>query len=549
MIKINKDNRLNFFVGVFQKTFPMSNVCLYGHPVVIRCSMTINKNDFLKNSAVSDFRKIFMIEDDQLEINYLSEDEKYIQLHSSLLLRTLDGMVCQVMHKYEQMFPCSFILNIFNNDNPLLNGKKVIVVPSVKAKEATRHILEEIIKSLDPSSELVDHHIIMNNYIDCIVDTLDEQCDSEYLPSKAIKFNNSDTTTQSDPIIDYHDLIMQKFDADSEQEEKIIEKEKVIECIGTSTLSGIIKSNDDFFIFTTGHGLTSSCVPKDNNYSLKDYVWPCSRHERNNLFFKSYGVQTDMIDYFTLSDVAVLEPKEGAIENFYKANKDNFVLKEFISEYKSRNPVVPDKSQIEGSVQYSGCITEGKMEIIGTAYVGREFSNTSGGVVELVSCYERFYLAFPDGTSASADVDGQGRMIMPPAGSQYGDSGSCVTMETTDGTSKIHSFLKGKMNDLNYRLLSPAHFVLEQIRKITDNPDAVFVSLIQKSITSFDTSQLEKSIRNITSQGLQFNSGRRNLLRQQNNVESSQTDTDDETNHSNVESNHADNDFYRCNCS
>lgn len=78
MAKINKDIRLNFFVGVFLKTFLISNVCLYGHPVVIRCSMTINKNDFLKNSAVLDFRKIFLIEDDQLDINYLSEDEKNI---------------------------------------------------------------------------------------------------------------------------------------------------------------------------------------------------------------------------------------------------------------------------------------------------------------------------------------------------------------------------------------------------------------------------------------------------------------------------------------
>jgi hypothetical protein len=371
----------------------MSNVCLFGHPDVISCSMTINKNDFLKNSAVLDFRKIFMIEDNQLEIKYLSEEEKNIQLHSYHLLRTFEGMVCLVMHKYEQMFPCSFILNMFNDDNPSIGGKKIIVVPSVKAKDATMNILEEIMKSFDPSSKLVYHNTIMNYYIDCLVDTLDEQCDSEYLSSRAIKFNNSDRTTQSDPIIGYHDLIMQKFVTDSGEEEKIMENDEVIKCIGTSTLSGIIKSNDDFFIFTTGHGLTSSCVPMNKNYSLKDFVWPCSRHEKNDLFFKSYGVQTDMNDYFTLSDVAVLEPNRDVIENFYKPNKDNFVPKEFISEYKSGNsmyPVVPDKSQIKGSVQYSGCITEGKMKIIGTAYVGRVFSNTSGKVVEIVSYYERF---------------------------------------------------------------------------------------------------------------------------------------------------------------
>ena len=490
MTKIDENIRLELFVGVFLKTFPISNVCLYGHPVVIRCEITIYEDDIMMKHAGLDFKKIFMIDDDkQLKINDPAINDR--RNVDTLSQWTSDILAVQVMYKYEQMFPCSFILNMFNDDNASLNGKKVIVVPSVKAKEATKNILEEIIKSLDPSSEQVDHHKIINNYIDCIVDTLDEQCDLECFPSKAIKFKIRDTTTQSDHHISrYHNLKNQKFAAGKvDEEEKFLENDKVTECIGTSTLSGIIKSNDDFFIFTTGHGLTSSCVPMNKNYSLKDYVWPCSRHENNDLFFRSYGVQTAMNDYFTLSDVAVLEPNRDVIENFYKANKDNFVPKEFISEYKSGNsmyPVVPDKSQIKGSVQYSGCKTEGKMKIIGTAYVGREFLNTSGGVVEIVLYYERFYLAFPDGTSISKSVEIDAndrvrkRMIMPPAGSQYGDSGSCVTMETTDGTRKvvkIHSFLKGKMTNINYRLLSPAHFVLEQMRKIVKKPDAVFVTL------------------------------------------------------------------------
>ena len=107
---------------------------------------------------------------------------------------------------------------------------------------------------------------------------------------------------------------------------------------------------------------------------------------------------------------------------------------------------------------------------------------------------------------------------------------------------KIHSYLKAKMPKSEYRLLSPAHFVLEQMRKITNKPDAVFVSL--------PPSKLEKSMNHITSLGSKFNSGRSILSRQQNKVESIFTD-DDLTipNHSNVESKHADNDFYRCNCS
>ena len=93
-----------------------------------------------------------------------------------------------------------------------------------------------------------------------------------------------------------------------------------------------------------------------------------------------------------------------------------------------------------------------------------------------------------------------------------------------------------------YRLLSPAHFVLEQMRKITNKPDAVFVSL--------PLSQLEKSINHITSQGSEFNSDDDSTIPNHSNVESRHTD--DETNHSNVESRHTDdeaNPICKCNCS
>jgi hypothetical protein len=105
----------------------------------------------------------------------------------------------------------------------------------------------------------------------------------------------------------------------------------------------------------------------------------------------------------------------------------------------------------------------------------------------------------------------------------YVDEGGSVAVKNTKVV-KIHSYLKGKMPESEYRLLSPAHFVLEQMRKITNKPDAVFVSL--------PPSQLEKSINHITSQGSKFNSDDdlRNL------------------NRSDVESNNADNNCYGCNC-
>jgi hypothetical protein len=93
----------------------------------------------------------------------------------------------------------------------------------------------------------------------------------------------------------------------------------------------------------------------------------------------------------------------------------------------------------------------------------------------------------------------------------YVDEGGSVAVENTKVV-KIHSYLKGKMPKSEYRLLSPAHFVLEQMRKITNKPDVIFVSL--------PPSQLEKSINHITSQGSLFNIGQSIISRQQNKVES-----------------------------
>ena len=76
MSKIDKNFRLELFVELFLKTFPMFNVCLYGHPVVIRCEITIYEDDIMMKHAVEDFKKIFMIYDNQLKINDLEINDK-----------------------------------------------------------------------------------------------------------------------------------------------------------------------------------------------------------------------------------------------------------------------------------------------------------------------------------------------------------------------------------------------------------------------------------------------------------------------------------------
>lgn len=57
MCKIDKQVRLDYFKCVFLKIFPISDVCMYGDPIVIRCVITIDKKETFKNLAVIDFKK------------------------------------------------------------------------------------------------------------------------------------------------------------------------------------------------------------------------------------------------------------------------------------------------------------------------------------------------------------------------------------------------------------------------------------------------------------------------------------------------------------
>ena len=476
MTKIDENIRLELFVGVFLKTFPISNVCLYGHPVVIRCEITIYEDDKMMKHAVEDFKKIFMINDGQLNIKYSAI--KSNRNFDTLSPWTLNDMVYEVMYKYEQMFPCSFILNMFNDDNPSLDGTKVIVVPLVRAKEVTINTLREIIRSIHQSITSTIINEIMNEYINCIVGKLDEQCLSEYLP-KEIKFKISEQMTNC-PIID-REIEMSLFDSD---DDSLCFKEAyggVIDSYGMSTFSGVIRSNDDFFIFTTGHGLNDGCTVDSGHYMLKDFMWPTKFREgqiQNDNYFKSNIAKDAKIDTATVSDVCLLQPQKGVKDKFL-AKKQCFIKQDFIKEYnKEGNPVLPNKEQIEGTVQYIGCKSEGEMKIIGTACIGRDFMyKISEGKKQRLLFYERLYVAEPIS-------DKKGECSVP------GDSGACVTKKVTIGDTevvKIHSFLKGtlKGKEISYKLLSPAHFVLEQVKKLLgDDVSPSFVSYKADTMTS-----------------------------------------------------------------
>lgn len=174
----------------------------------------------------------------------------------------------------------------------------------------------------------------------------------------------------------------------------------VIGDTGTSTLSGIIEYNDDYLIFTTGHGLNVECRVDSDYYTLKDFMWPYSiRNEQiqNDEYFKSNIAKDAKMDSATVSDVAVLQPHKDVQDKFL-AKKQCFIKQDFIQAYhKDGNPVLPNREQIEGEVEFSGYKTNyGEMIIKGTACIGREFVyKSSEGKRQRLLFYERLYVAKP----------------------------------------------------------------------------------------------------------------------------------------------------------
>ena len=96
---------------------------------------------------------------------------------------------------------------------------------------------------------------------------------------------------------------------------------------------------------------------------------------------------------------------------------------------------------------------EGKLKVVGSGYA-KEFLGDLG-------MHERFYIAKPDPWFYNDYVSD---WLLGTTMTEEYDSGACVT--TVDD--KIHSFVIGKITGPDqFRLLSPAHFVFEQIKTLT----------------------------------------------------------------------------------
>jgi len=272
-----------------------------------------------------------------------------------------------------------------------------------------------------------------------------------------------------------------------------------------STLSGIVQCDDDLYLITTGNGMSDRCSVDSNDYELVYKIWPSSLVTEDVNQFKTYGgiISVGNIESF-VSDVAILKPKTSDLFGKYSFSKELNYVKSYDEPF--RGMIVPSLPVINETVHvlYSGCKTKGKMKVVGSGYF-RQFLGD-------LCIHERFYIAKPDPWFYNDYVS---EWLLGTTMTEECDSGACVT--TLDD--KIHSFVIGKITGPDqFRLLSPAHFVLEQIKTLTEAKKVKFVkceseegwnSFLQSLSKSFEQARL-RSVAITTSDLEPFNTSTSN---------------------------------------
>lgn len=299
---------------------------------------------------------------------------------------------------------------------------------------------------------------VFERYLDCIVDHLIEQCNDNF-PNLHLEFTCDEVgtinaTKEMRYVIQFH----------NNKEENILDEPLKSLKSPSTTLSGVVLGNNSngekvLYAFTTGHNI--KVHHKIKGYNVVGSVWPSmlSVDTAINILFDSTLPEIDDFNTFKfVSDITVLEPKElRFLFEKVKASSEEISL---ICKYNDENdntPVLPDKLDMLGIVHYRGKRTEGTINVIGYGHCSQWFINSSNKKGQL---YEFFYVAEP---------------IIPVTGSERGDSGAYCFKKSDDDckNDRIHSFLVGKLG--NYMILTPAHFALEQMKKITRNRTLKFV--------------------------------------------------------------------------
>jgi len=478
------------FLGVFQKSFRNSSITIMYDKPITKCSILISAADMIEVEWIHQLRDLLMLSD-QIDINVDNDTDNVDDSENDL---------CDIIiQKYSQYFPCSIILNIIEKEY-----KVVIIVPSLQAKNYILNKLTEYCDLCikrntvygDKDKEKIKNCIV-NERIRYEVGDIEEQCNFEL----ELQFENKRVTRDhccSAPSLSCifrpknrpKKRIERKYtitmiSGDSIENTAFIERdEEIVDRKFCSTKSGIVQCVDDgeIYVITTGHYMNENCFPSNPNYTLIGRMWPSALELKDADDIVNKKGYDSLLDDGSkppcVSDVAILKPNID-IRTIGTCTRSD-IVKYHTNIRGLEVPIIPGKGttfsiqELKATLNYSGCRTEGIMEVVGSGYFCQNFNGKF--------IYERFYVAIHISShlvSGVSKADGS-------KGTLPGDSGACVTT-MVDG--KIHSFVIGTITagDNKFRLLSPAHFVLEQIKTLT-NKKVDFVRCEEEKSAFYDNS-------------------------------------------------------------
>lgn len=458
------------FTSIFWKTFRYSSITMYDEPVT-KCSIRISDEDVIEKDWIFQLKDLLTLSDDHIhfdqdisnKIDYQEEDLYDISLQ-----------------KYLQFFPCCIILNIIENVDDKKNvynssdtTKQVIVLPSLQAKDHSINKLKEYVKIL-----YGDHfqYSILNERIRYEICDIEDQCDNILLD---LHFNNKNSCNNEIPIKRFYQTTtisgtsnhpLTKIDVDISYRKDLC-----------STLSGLVQCDDDLYVITSGHCMSDECTPLNESYTLESKMWPsalgprdCNDLKKNNSYLSFKSADWDISNF--VSDVAILKHTESEKRKL----KDNYIFSDvkIIAQYDVVEdieiPVLPGINELYRRVYYSGCKSTGSMDVVGYGLFSHQ--------VDKLWIHERFYVAKHVESNFANDYKGEDEDDNNDGttGTLSCDSGACVVTDDEE----IHSFVIGKTNGADkFRLLSPAHYILKQINKLTRKKNVKFVNYVKKVST------------------------------------------------------------------
>jgi hypothetical protein len=451
------------FTRIFRKTFRYSSITMYDEPVT-KCSIQISDEDVIEKKWILELKDLLMLADDQIHIHFDYDVSNKIDYQE-------EDLYDISLQKYLQFFPCCIILNIIENVDDKTSAynssdtvKQVIVLPSLQAKDHSMNKLKEYIKIL-----YGDHfqYSTLNERISYEIGDIEEQCGSIELD---LHFNNNKSFKNEIPIKRVYQTTISGTSNHSMNVD-ISYREDLC-----STLSGIVQCDDDLYAITSGHGMSDKCAPLNESYTLESKIWPSALdpkdvNEKNYNYLSKYS---DSGIYNFVSDVAILKPTESEKRKL----KGNYLFSdaEIIAQYNEVEgieiPVLPGINELKRRVHYSGCKSTGSMDVVGSGFFAHQ-------VDKLWIC-ERFYVAKHVESKFAKDYNGEDEDDNNDGttGTLSCDSGACVVTDDAE----IHSFVIGKTTgDEKFRLLSPAHFILKQINKLTRKKNVKFMNYVRKN--------------------------------------------------------------------